>query len=458
MARAHFRRYTDGDPDWLGDLDRHQSRCFPRWRDVGLHGRVDLEGSHRRGRAGARHDHVGELRPWLVARRLTGDRAATAKPKDLARIVGGHATLGARPFSPDGRQLAYASFEPPPPTIRIILFTASDKTPPAGAAHRLTQIADAAEHFLFAEMKRWKYPAAVSRVFRRNPDGTAEVTYVKGDRPSTDPFYDKAECDREAKDKAKRQLRIDGEGLICWTFVYVGDRPKRFSDWRGSGSSRDGGAAVVNYDTIPGEIRPDLGLEMGFNSQYYLKATIHELGHAFGLSHMGPDLSLNLGNSLMGANVNVYIERKHGNADQVYLTEASAAILWKHPVFSGTSKDRQRQPSVKLVDYRPAYSRASNRITLAGKLVSDMPAHSVIVIDDQSGDEYWQGSHVARISADGTFRVSIDHPKRADGHFRILFCFNNGMVTGDGAGVVYDDRGELKKGYHFRHGTYRFGG
>ncbi len=153
----------------------------------------------------------------------------------------------------------------------------------------------------------------------------------------------------------------------------------------------------------------------------------------------------------MGANVNVYIERKHPNADRVYLTESSAAILWKHPVFSGTAKDRQRQPSVKLVDYQATYSRASDRITLAGKLVADMHAHSVIVFDDLGqGDEYWCRSHAARIAADGTFRVAIDRPARASGHFRILFCFDNGIVTGDGAGVVFDDRGEIRKSYRFQ--------
>jgi len=282
---------------------------------------------------------------------------------------------------------------------------------------------------------------------------------LKGDRPASDPFYTRAECDAEAREKAKRQLRIEGEGHVWWTFVYVGDRPQRFRDWRGFGCARDGGSAVVNYDTIPGEIRPDLGLEMGFNSAYFLKATVHELGHAFGLSHLGPDTSLNLGNSLMGANVSVYVERKHSHADQVYLTEASAAILWKHPVFSGTVRDRQRQPSVKLVDYRPTYSRASNRITLAGKLVSDMHAHSVVVIDDLGDprDQYWYRGHVARIASDGTFRVAIDHPAQADGHFWILFCFDNGMVTGDGAGVVPNDRGDIKKEYRFRDGCYRFG-
>ena len=390
---------------------------------------------------------------------LAGTRSTPAKPKDIARLVGGHGTLGARPFSPDGRRFAYASFEPPSPTIRIILFTPSDRTPPAGVPHRLTQIADAAERFLFGEMKRWKYPPAVSRLFRRNPDGTVEVTYVKGDRPASDPVYAKATCDGEAREKAKRQLRIEGDGHIFWTFVYVGDRPARFSDWGGTGCARDGGSAVVNYDTIPGEIRPDLGLEMGFNSAYFLKGTIHELGHALGLCHIGPDLSLKMGNSLMGANASVYVERKHSNADQVYLTEASAAMLWKHPIFSGTTKDRQRQPSVKLIDFRPTYSRSSNRVTLAGKLVSDMHAHSVVVLDDlgKPEDAYWYRSHVARIAPDGTFRVAIDQPARADGHFRILFCFDNGAVTGDGAGVVFNDHGEIRKAYRFRDGSYRFG-
>ena len=289
---------------------------------------------------------------------IPDERAAPAKPEDIARVVGGHGTLGARPFSPDGKRFAYASFEPPPPTIRIILFTASDRTPPASVPHRLTQIADAAERFLFSEMKRWNYPPAVSRLFRRNRDGTVEVTYVKGDRPASDPFYAKAECDAEAREKAKRQLLIDGEGHVWWTFVYIGDRPQRFSNLGGTGCSRDGGSAVVNYDTILGEIRPDLGLAMGFNAEYFLKGTVHELGHALGLSHLGPDSSLNLGNSLMGPNMSVYVERKKPHADQVYLNEASAAILWKHPIFSGTAKDRQRQPSVKLADYRPAYNRS----------------------------------------------------------------------------------------------------
>lgn len=387
---------------------------------------------------------------------LSGDGPTPGKPRDIARAVGGHGTLGTRPFAPDGRSFVYADFEPPPPSIRIVLFTPSDLDPPAGAPRRLTQIADATERFLFESMRRWEYPPAVDRLFRRNADGTVEYVHVKGDRPVGDAPYWKASCRGEAIAKARQQLRIDGEGHIWWVFLYVGDRPRRFSGWEGAGSPRDGGSAIVNYDTIPGAVRPELNPSEGFNGEYFLKGTIHELGHALGLPHIGPDPALGLGNSLMGPNNDVYAERKYPNADRCYLTAASAAMLWKHPLFSGSAKDRQRQPAVKLADYKPTYSKASNRIILAGRLISDMPAHSVVVLDDRGKpeDEYFNRGHVARIDPDGRFRVAIERPARADGQFRILFCFDNGMVTGDGVGVVFDNRGAIRTGYKSRDGRY----
>ncbi len=409
----------------------------------------------------APRSHLNGVDRDVLLRRvaLPIDRPGTSKPEDVARIVGGHGTLGARPFSPDGKRFAYASYEPPPPTIRLILFTPTDREPPATVPRRLTQIADATEAFLLGEMKRRGYPPAVSKLFRRNPDGTVKVTYVKGERPASDPSYAKATCRDEAIDKAKRQLRIEGDGHIWWTFLYLGDRPTRFSEWMGGGCARDGGWSIVNYESLPGEVRPDLNPGKGFNAEVFLKGTIHELCHAFGLPHIGPDLSLGMGNSLMGPNSSVYAERKYSNADQIYLTEASAAMLWKHPVFSGSIEARQRQPEVKLAEFKATFSRTSNRTTLAGKLVADLPAHSVVVLDDlgKPEDEYWYRSHVARIAPDGTFKVAIDRLAKANGHFRIVFGFDNGMVTGDGAGVVYGDRGEIRKGYRFRDGSYLFG-
>ena len=197
-------------------------------------------------------------RDVLIRRIPIGGGRAT--PHDVARIVGGHGSLGARPFSPDGRRLAFASFEPPQPAIRIVLLTAADRTPPAGAAHRLSQIADAAERFYLGEMKRWKYPPAATRLFRRGGDGTVEVISVKGDLPAADLGRRRGVYAGTAIRKAEQQARVEGDGHIWWIFYYVGDRPERFSGWEGTGDARGGGWALVNYDTIPGEIRPDLGL------------------------------------------------------------------------------------------------------------------------------------------------------------------------------------------------------
>ena len=305
---------------------------------------------------------------------LIGGRPMRAKPTEIARIVGGHGTLGSRPFSPDGRRLAYASFEPPPPTIRLVLFTASDRTPPADAPRRLTRIADAAERFFFSEMKRWKYPAAASRLFRRNTDGTVEVTCVKGDHPASDRVYEKPECGQEAREKARQQLRLEGEGHIFLTFVYLGDRPQRFGNWAGNRlrPRRGLGGCQLRHDSRRDSAgpRPRGGFQLGV----LLEGDNPRAGPRAGAVAFGTGPATRDGQFADGPNVNKFVERKQPHADQVYLNEASAAILWKHPVFSGTSKDRQRQPTVTLLNYKPAFSRASNRITLTGKLVSDMGA------------------------------------------------------------------------------------
>jgi len=216
---------------------------------------------------------------------------------------------------------------------------------------------------------------------------------------------------------------------------------------------------MVNYDSVSGEIRADLGLAEGFNGEYFLKGTIHELGHAFGLPHVGPDLSVGLGNSLMGPSTTVYARRKYPKAEQVYLTESSSAMLWKHPVFCGTAMGRVQPANVKLVDYKPRFNRTNDTVIISGKLVADQLAHSVVLIDDEGrpNDEYWSKSHTARISPDGIFQIKINKPAKVKGHFRILFCFENGLVTGDGTNITFGNRGDIRKFYNFRNDDFQFG-
>lgn len=275
--------------------------------------------------------------------------------------------------------------ETPQPSVRIVLFTPFDLTVPNGARHRLTQIAEATDKFIFAWMNRWGYPPAVKTLFRRDSDGLVEVLNVRGDMPVSSGRYAKPNYAQDVIQRAIRQHHVAGVGHVWWIFIYLGDRPVRYNPWRGTGDPRDGGWAMVNYDTIQGEIRSDIGVEQGFNRDYFLKGTIHELGHAFGLPHVGPAPAFGFGNSLMGPNWWVYAERGYPDADQVYLTESSAAMLWKHPVFSGTTKGLFDRTSVKPVDFTPVFlsNQAEDSVTISGKVAADPPAHSVILIDDQ---------------------------------------------------------------------------
>lgn len=345
------------------------------------------------------------------------------------------------------------------PTVRIVFFTPSDLAMPDGARERLTKIVDATEKTFFTGMNRWGYPPTSKSLFRCEPDGLVEVLNVQGDLPLSSGKYAKPGYAKDVIQRASEQYHVTVEGQVWWIFIYLGDGRHLFSDYRGTGNPRDGGWAMVNYDKMPGEIRPDLGLVDGFNGEFFLKGTIHELGHAFGLPHVGPDLSLGLGNSLMGPTTAAYARRKYLKADQIYLTESSAAMLWMHPVFSGTAMGRAHLPSVRLTDYKPVFDQTNDAVTISGKLIADQPAHSVVLIDGQGRprDQYWVQSHAVRISHDGTFQIKINKPAKVNGHYRILFCFDNGLVTGDGTNVTFDNRGDIRKSYNFSNGDFQFG-
>jgi hypothetical protein len=344
----------------------------------------------------------------------------------------------------------------PLPTLRVVFFTPSDVEPPAGVQRRLTQVADATERFFVRWMTRWGYEPANKTPFRRDKAGAVEVLFVKGDQPLSSGRYEKAGFQSEVIEKAAIQYRIPRHRHVWWVFVYLGDPPRRFSDYRAEGNSRDGGWALVNYANLPGEIRPDDELGGGFNDRFTLKGCVHELGHALGLPHVGPNPRRKLGNTLMGPQSDIYERQVGRNEARVYLPEACTAMLWKHPLFSGTAKDRSVLPSVKLSDYRAVYDRRQGRIRLSGRLVSDAKAHSVVVIDDmeQKPGPYWVHGYAARLSADGTFRLEIDDPAGSGGRFKILFCFDNGAVTGDGR--RFGEESALVKPYRLNRGSFQF--
>jgi regulation of enolase protein 1 (concanavalin A-like superfamily) len=96
-------------------------------------------------------------------------------------------------------------------------------------------------------------------------------------------------------------------------------------------------------------------------------------------------------------------------------------------------------------------------MSVAGRLASNQPAHSAVLIDDRGQrDEYWFPAYLSRIASDGGFRFHIGKPARVRGRYRLLFCFDNGLVTGNGAYPMFSQQGFLKKPYSFVDGGFQF--
>ena len=75
----------------------------------------------------------------------------------------------------------------------------------------------------------------------------------------------------------------------------------------------------------------------------------------------------------------------------------------------------------------------------------------MVLIDDRGQrSDYWSRSYASRLAADGNFQIKVPHPAKVDGQYRILFCFENGVVSGDGTNIGFANRGDVRKAYHFR--------
>lgn len=228
----------------------------------------------------------------------------------------------------------------------------------------------------------------------------------------------------------------------------------------GGGNIRRGGWSWAGfYGQPPGPVQPGAELGAGIMRDLKLKGGIHELGHAFGLPHIGPRPEEKLGNSLMGPTHFNYARRMKNPKDQrrIHLSEAAAAILHRHPLFSGDWKERDRLPKMRLAQFSAVKPR-NQAIRVSGRLITDLPAHSVIICNytaDTVGP-YWQRMYVGKVANDGSFKLDVFGTNRArSGKLMIMFCFNNGAYTANGKGLGFSTA--IVRPYTIHNGTFLLG-
>lgn len=335
--------------------------------------------------------------------------------------------------------------------LRIVFFTPSDIEPPAeGVRERLKEYVDYSQMFYGKWMKHWGYPSKNPLPVERDGDGFPKILYVKGRHTKASGRYEQLSFMPEIQEEACRQHDLDPHGLVLWSFIYGGPDSRGF---RGGGNSRKGGMSTSLYDpTTEGHL--NLTDDLGSDVQMSLKskASIHELGHALGLPHIGPRINDKLGCSLMGPVIKAY-RKRNPTDERIYLSEASAAMVWKHPIFSGVDTDREIQPKLEFANVKVKHDPDGKRLLVSGEVVSDYAAHSVVIADEHGPTGgYWTKCYVGRVNEAGEFEVSVDELESESGNLRIVCCFNNGAIVGRDEGLGLNS-GFLKR-YTFANGSY----
>jgi hypothetical protein len=339
-----------------------------------------------------------------------------------------------------------ASDDATPCQVHVILFVPADVAPPKAYQQRVDQIVDYTESFLRRGFKQWGHEKVVMP-FRRSAGGRVEMTVMRGKQKTSD--YKPVTVRAEVMDDARRQNKLDGARQVRWIMVYAGDPPARFAAFLGGFGPQIGGWAVCNFDTRPGRIDPAAPLGSDFLEDLALKGMIHELGHGFGLPHVGPLKRDDAGNTLMGPTHHNYRRVTSAREQRVYLSEAEAAMLSTHPAFRGVPDDRGPLPKVEVQNMKYAADRASRTIVVSGRVRSPRRAAYALVADESDArpGEYWTKTYVGKVAADGAFEVTISEPAESNGTLKTWFAFEDGSLTGDGR--LRAREGAIAKAYSY---------
>jgi hypothetical protein len=324
--------------------------------------------------------------------------------------------------------------------IRIIFFTPSDVEPPNSVPSRMKEVVDYGQNFYSKWLTHWGYEPELVLPIDRDEQGIPQIYYVRGDQPAASGAYDSMGFHGAVMDQAVRQYNLPRAGSTFWIFVY-GTKLKAS---RGFGGAEDRGGygwAVLVWHDIPGELPLDLPMCRLTADRINLKGYLHELGHTMNLPHVGPldEMAARHGMSLMGPNSRSYRRARRNREEKVHLTQASAALIWKTPQMTGTYNGPMKQPTVQVDDFAARHDKRQGSFRLTGRLKSNVPAHSVVVINapDNGPKDYWKKAHAARMKPNGEFDVQVTELSPSAGVLQVVFCFDNGYITGTGKGYGY---------------------
>ncbi len=314
---------------------------------------------------------------------------------------------------------------------RIVLFVPEGSELPAGHIKKLQSIGVRTEAFYADGIEKWGWKVARREIFARNPDGKIEIVVARGKLPKSAtgsaalPVIQKIATDTATKKIGQSAAKQS----IWWTFYHCPDHEVK--GFRGMS-----GRAINAYPAVEGEITPTIDLADKAMWPLNLKGCIHEFGHALGLPHIGPKPALKLGNTLMGPINKAFVAKWPDCADdsRVYLSEASAAMLAHHPLFSKASEPHNPKPAPIALSTLSFKEAPDGTFTVGGTVTGKTKIHSAIALDTSRGfGDYWSRPYRAKVDKQGNFSITVDEPFTSKkGMLALYFCLENGRNSGSG--------------------------
>lgn len=333
-----------------------------------------------------------------------------------------------------------AEAKPNERVARLILFVPDGSELPENYQERFEELALRTEAFFNSELTRNGWKDRRKEIFARDESGAIEVLVARGHLdPVTDRQTSLPAVTSHAMDLIKSKF---GEGAeskgVYWTFYHCPDH-EGMRGFRGGGG-RDSGRAINRYPDVEGDI--PIEAELGSKAMWSMniKGCVHEFGHALGLPHIGPKLEETNGNTLMGPINRAFAKRTEGAPfdERVYLSEASAAMLAFHPLFSKTHIEYSDANYSINLSGLTIKETDDNHIHVHGSASCTEDIHSVIALDSprRFGD-YWSRPYRAPVEKDGNFSLLVDYPfEEPKGSLAIFFSLDSGHNTTKGGREV----------------------
>lgn len=324
------------------------------------------------------------------------------------------------------------------PLVHIAYFVPTDRQPEPEYRDRIDRVMTDVQRFYREGMQQNGYGPLTFEV-DRDADGRLKIHVVNARGPMSDYGRNDAAKVRAEVFAAlsERDLNAAQETVIVFQLLleWEGAKAIERGPYVGGGQPR-GGMAFVYDDakldtrllasTDPGGYyhRP---CSIGEFNTHYIGGVAHELGHGFGLPHVG-ELEIaqqRLGRSLMGNGNHTYGQELRGEGKGAFLAPASALQLSVHPLFTG-----RRLPLVIMNHRLEGLSATLERemMVVSGRFVGGPKLVGLAAFNDpdRTPSNYDAIGFIAPIAADGTFRIEITGFQPGDYELRLTAFADTG--------------------------------